>query len=584
MPVEQELDLLQQVEAAVGTDVIPSSLETKVRLFSLLSEDFQVPSGAFSNDGVHVHMNSSRNRATCTVRVVNPSQEDIYEGSSTSEAHPPDDDEGNVDAISDSPKAAPRRKAVKAGRGRAHTKRSASQKLAIVSGIKAELSGPNPPSFESLLAKYGIDQGSFYDWKAPDMLKKLEKMAKEETFDSDDGSSDKTRDGVNDSATSARANSSNNVKRKLVQNPVIEFPASTTNDSMKPAVGTRRRATNSVSSKARRSAAQKLSIVSEIEKELDLPDPPDLKSLLTKHKVSFKSFNKWKNMKANLKQSAFIEQAYDSVGSESNTSGQFQSAYTAPIGRRGSWTATQKLSLLSQVDAELKAPNAPGLNDILSKYEVSRTLYSEWSVPSNKQGIMEAARSESGDKNDGVRQSNATEASTISTKVASRRRSASQKLAIISNIESKLDGPDPPTLKNLLAKYDVSKSSWKDWRAPDMMKKLKEIASKEEALDGTYGANDSATPAKLSSSGMENESEDDSSSDPMTKDVLDALGSGSRVIIYHAAEYWNATVVKRGKDKREGQFLIHYDGQKKSKNDWVPEDQVARLLHDKKQP
>lgn len=52
MPVQEELELLQKVERAVGADVLSTSLETKVRLFSLLSGDFHVPTEAFINDGV----------------------------------------------------------------------------------------------------------------------------------------------------------------------------------------------------------------------------------------------------------------------------------------------------------------------------------------------------------------------------------------------------------------------------------------------------------------------------------------------------------------------------------------------------
>ena len=54
MPVEEELGLLKEAVDAVDKDVIPTSLETKVRLFSLISEDLHVPIEAFSNDGVEI--------------------------------------------------------------------------------------------------------------------------------------------------------------------------------------------------------------------------------------------------------------------------------------------------------------------------------------------------------------------------------------------------------------------------------------------------------------------------------------------------------------------------------------------------
>ena len=52
MPVEEECELLKEVEEAVGADCLPDSLETKVKLFSLLPDDFQVPIDAFANDGL----------------------------------------------------------------------------------------------------------------------------------------------------------------------------------------------------------------------------------------------------------------------------------------------------------------------------------------------------------------------------------------------------------------------------------------------------------------------------------------------------------------------------------------------------
>lgn len=49
---QEEHELLCKAETAVGADIVPATLETQARLFSLLSRDFQVPIDAFSNDGM----------------------------------------------------------------------------------------------------------------------------------------------------------------------------------------------------------------------------------------------------------------------------------------------------------------------------------------------------------------------------------------------------------------------------------------------------------------------------------------------------------------------------------------------------
>eukprot|EP00956_Cyclotella_meneghiniana_P023234 scaffold44786_cov61-Cyclotella_meneghiniana.AAC.10 len=54
--MEEELELLKEAVDVVGTDVISASLETKVRLFSLISEDFNVPIQAFANDDVEINL------------------------------------------------------------------------------------------------------------------------------------------------------------------------------------------------------------------------------------------------------------------------------------------------------------------------------------------------------------------------------------------------------------------------------------------------------------------------------------------------------------------------------------------------
>jgi hypothetical protein len=62
MPVEEECELLKEAEDAVGTDVLLDSLETKVRLFSLLPDDFQVPIDAFANDGIGSDRNATHKK------------------------------------------------------------------------------------------------------------------------------------------------------------------------------------------------------------------------------------------------------------------------------------------------------------------------------------------------------------------------------------------------------------------------------------------------------------------------------------------------------------------------------------------
>lgn len=59
MPVEEECELLKEAEDAVGADVLLDSLETKVRLFSLLPDGFQVPIDAFANDGIGSDRNAT---------------------------------------------------------------------------------------------------------------------------------------------------------------------------------------------------------------------------------------------------------------------------------------------------------------------------------------------------------------------------------------------------------------------------------------------------------------------------------------------------------------------------------------------
>ena len=39
MTMQEELEMYEKVEAAVGSDVLDSSQETRLRLFSLLSDD-----------------------------------------------------------------------------------------------------------------------------------------------------------------------------------------------------------------------------------------------------------------------------------------------------------------------------------------------------------------------------------------------------------------------------------------------------------------------------------------------------------------------------------------------------------------
>ncbi|KAL3798819.1 hypothetical protein HJC23_004607 [Cyclotella cryptica] len=50
------MELLRKAENAVGGDIVPAALETKVRLFSLLSGDFRIPIEVFSNDGTCVDL------------------------------------------------------------------------------------------------------------------------------------------------------------------------------------------------------------------------------------------------------------------------------------------------------------------------------------------------------------------------------------------------------------------------------------------------------------------------------------------------------------------------------------------------
>jgi hypothetical protein len=52
MLAQEDHELLCKAETAVGADIITASFETKARLFSLLSGDFQVPFEAFSYDGM----------------------------------------------------------------------------------------------------------------------------------------------------------------------------------------------------------------------------------------------------------------------------------------------------------------------------------------------------------------------------------------------------------------------------------------------------------------------------------------------------------------------------------------------------
>jgi hypothetical protein len=75
----------------------------------------------------------------------------------------------------------------------------------------------------------------------------------------------------------------------------------------------------------------------------------------------------------------------------------------------------------------------------------------------------------------------------------------------------------------------------------------------------------------------------DGDTDPISQEDLDALKPGTRVVIYRQqpnadTEYWNATIIKRGSNKKDGQFQIRFDGQKRTRSEWVTGDEIARLL------
>jgi hypothetical protein len=63
---------------------------------------------------------------------------------------------------------------------------------------------------------------------------------------------------------------------------------------------------------------------------------------------------------------------------------------------------------------------------------------------------------------------------------------------------------------------------------------------------------------------------------------LDALKPNDRVFIRLQqsntnTEFWNATILKQGSNKRHGQFQIRFDGQKKSSFKWVNSDEIVAL-------
>eukprot|EP00804_Cyclotella_cryptica_P029728 CCRYP_015212-RG/>CCRYP_015212-RG protein AED:0.20 eAED:0.20 QI:1000/1/1/1/0.5/0.2/5/129/307 len=61
---EEELEILRKAETAVGDAILPASLETKVRLFSLLPRDFHCHLEAFPNDGICAGLDPSAASST----------------------------------------------------------------------------------------------------------------------------------------------------------------------------------------------------------------------------------------------------------------------------------------------------------------------------------------------------------------------------------------------------------------------------------------------------------------------------------------------------------------------------------------
>ncbi|KAL3802079.1 hypothetical protein HJC23_010835 [Cyclotella cryptica] len=68
---------------------------------------------------------------------------------------------------------------------------------------------------------------------------------------------------------------------------------------------------------------------------------------------------------------------------------------------------------------------------------------------------------------------------TSSHRKSRKEFTASEKLAIL----SELDAPNPPSIKDLLAKYGLSKSSFHRWRTPQVKERLLEMAKSGEELD-----------------------------------------------------------------------------------------------------
>ncbi|KAL7484171.1 hypothetical protein ACHAW6_009817 [Cyclotella cf. meneghiniana] len=83
--------------------------------------------------------------------------------------------------------------------------------------------------------------------------------------------------------------------------------------------------------------------------------------------------------------------------------------------------------------------------------------------------------------------SNTSDAEAVATHESSSHRkprkefTASEKLAIL----SELDAPNPPSIKELLAKYGLSKSSFHRWRSPQVKERLLEMArsGEEQGVD-----------------------------------------------------------------------------------------------------
>jgi hypothetical protein len=68
---------------------------------------------------------------------------------------------------------------------------------------------------------------------------------------------------------------------------------------------------------------------------------------------------------------------------------------------------------------------------------------------------------------------------------------------------------------------------------------------------------------------------------PVSNDQLGSLTKGSRVMIRlkSHSDDWNAEVLKFGSGRKEGQFQIRYEGQKKSvKGVWVKRTDITGIL------